>query len=122
MVLPFEDQSPLKDQEYFADGLTQELIGALDRVDGLQPEDRDQGFNVGHVLGLGAPAPPNHPMLQEIRARVFAATRAARIFFLNACNGQDVVSMIDEGVMICTSGGTAASTNGRQHTKRQMPW
>jgi hypothetical protein len=30
--------------------------------------------------------------------------------------------MIDEGVMICTGGGTAASTNGRQHTKRQMPW
>jgi hypothetical protein len=61
-------------------------------------------------------------MLQEIRARVFAAARAAKVFFLNACSGQNVVSMIDEGVMICTGGGTAASTIGRQHTKRQMPW
>ena len=30
--------------------------------------------------------------------------------------------LLDEGVMICTGGGTAASTIGRQHTKRQMPW
>jgi hypothetical protein len=59
---------------------------------------------------------------RRIQSRHVVHVEAAKIFFLNACNGQDVVSMIDEGVMICTGGGTAASTNGRQHTKRQMPW
>jgi adenylate cyclase len=28
-VLPFEDMSPQKDQEYFCDGITEELINAL---------------------------------------------------------------------------------------------
>jgi 4-hydroxy-2-oxoheptanedioate aldolase len=82
----------------------------------------DQSFNVGHILGLGAPAPQNHPMVLEIRSRVFDAARAADIFFLNSCSPQNVQAMIDEGVMICTGGGTQTSTVGRQHTNRQMPW
>jgi hypothetical protein len=56
-------------------------------------------------------------MLQA-RARVFKATKEAKIFFLNSCNDRDVVDMIKEGVMICTGGYEA----GRKFTKRQMPW
>jgi len=35
-VLPFVDMSAAKDQEYFSDGLTEQLIDALTRVPGLQ--------------------------------------------------------------------------------------
>jgi adenylate cyclase len=65
-VLPFADLSPEKDQEYFCDGMTEELIGALSRVDGLRVAARTSSFefkgqaqdvrvigerlHVGHVL------------------------------------------------------------------------
>jgi TolB-like protein/Flp pilus assembly protein TadD len=35
-VLPFEDQSPLKDDAYFCDGMTETLIDALTKVDGVR--------------------------------------------------------------------------------------
>lgn len=34
-VLPFADHSPNRDQEYFCDGMTEELINALTKLDGL---------------------------------------------------------------------------------------
>jgi len=58
------------------------------------------------------------PVMQQARARVFQATRDAKIFFLNQCNDRTAVDMIKEGVMICTGGWEA----GRKFTKRQMPW
>jgi serine/threonine-protein kinase len=36
VVLPFANLSPAPDQDYFSDGLTQELIHALTKVEGLQ--------------------------------------------------------------------------------------
>ncbi len=35
-VLPFADLSPLKDQEYFCDGMTDEIIGKLSRIEELK--------------------------------------------------------------------------------------
>ena len=35
-VLPFEDMSPQKDQEYFCDGITEELINALTHIESLK--------------------------------------------------------------------------------------
>jgi TolB-like protein/Flp pilus assembly protein TadD len=35
-VLPFADQSPNRDQEYFCDGMSMELINALTKVEGLR--------------------------------------------------------------------------------------
>lgn len=35
-VLPFVDRSPERDQEYFGDGITEELIGTLSRIEGLR--------------------------------------------------------------------------------------
>jgi 4-hydroxy-2-oxoheptanedioate aldolase len=71
---------------------------------------------------LGAPRPglnaQQQPQMIAARARVFQATRDAHIFFLNTCNENNVVDMIEEGVMICTGGFNA----GRAHTNRQMPW
>lgn len=43
-VLPFADLSPDKDQEYFTDGLTEELIQALAKVEGLQIPARTSVF------------------------------------------------------------------------------
>jgi 4-hydroxy-2-oxoheptanedioate aldolase len=125
------DVWPLNPRGEFLIGLKIEtIIGAqnaetLVRVPGVAFAEwgpGDQGFNLGHILGLGAPAPGNHPMLAEIRERVFNATRAVNIAFLNSCGAQNVAAMIDEGVKICTGGGTQTSTVGRAHTNRQMPW
>jgi TolB-like protein/DNA-binding winged helix-turn-helix (wHTH) protein len=65
-VLPFADMSPNKDQEYFADGLTEELSDHLSRLPGLRVIGRSSAFSfkgrnqdlptiektlgVGHVL------------------------------------------------------------------------
>lgn len=44
-VLPFVDLSPTKDQEWFCDGLTLELIAALGRVAGLSVAPRSAAFS-----------------------------------------------------------------------------
>ncbi len=43
-VLPFADMSPAKDQEYFCDGLAEELINALTRLQGLKVVSRTSAF------------------------------------------------------------------------------
>lgn len=44
VVLPFLDLSPQKDQEYFSDGLTEEIIDALSRVPKLRVVARTSAF------------------------------------------------------------------------------
>jgi serine/threonine protein kinase/Flp pilus assembly protein TadD len=63
-VLPFADLSPARDQEYFCDGLADELIDALSRVRGLRVASRTSSFQfkgtapdvreVGRRLGVRA--------------------------------------------------------------------
>lgn len=43
-VLPFVDMSPAKDQEYFADGISEELLNVLAQVNGLQVAGRTSSF------------------------------------------------------------------------------
>jgi serine/threonine protein kinase/tetratricopeptide (TPR) repeat protein len=43
-VLPFADMSEKKDQEYFSDGLSEELIGLLGKVPGLRVPARTSSF------------------------------------------------------------------------------
>jgi serine/threonine-protein kinase len=43
-VLPFADLSPQKDQEYLADGVAEEILTALSRVDGLRVPGRISSF------------------------------------------------------------------------------
>jgi len=43
-VLPFTDMSPGHDQEYFADGMAEELLGALSRIPGLKVTGRSSSF------------------------------------------------------------------------------
>jgi TolB-like protein/Flp pilus assembly protein TadD/predicted Ser/Thr protein kinase len=63
-VLPFADMSPAKDQDYFGEGLAEELIHALARVQGLRVVARTSAFalkgmkldvrEIGKMLGVGA--------------------------------------------------------------------
>jgi TolB-like protein/DNA-binding winged helix-turn-helix (wHTH) protein/predicted Zn-dependent protease len=61
-VLPFADMSPAKDQEYFSDGLAEQLINDLAKVPGLKVVGRSSAFqfegknedlrSVGRKLGV----------------------------------------------------------------------
>jgi 4-hydroxy-2-oxoheptanedioate aldolase len=78
----------------------------------------DMAFSLG-VRDSGSGPPP--AALSAARARVFAAARANKLFFLNSVSPDNVVDMIKEGVMIGAASQRAAEI-GRQFTKRQMPW
>src|SRR6187431_3805120 len=43
-VLPFVNMSPEPENEYFSDGITEELLNALTKVDGLQVTSRTSAF------------------------------------------------------------------------------
>ena len=61
-VLPFQDFSPKHDQEYFADGVTEEILNSLARVNGLEVTARTSSFyfkgrnedlrTIGETLGV----------------------------------------------------------------------
>ena len=63
-VLPFADLSPGKDQEYFADGVAEEILNALSHVEGLRVTGRTSSFSfkgksvqiqeIGRQLNVGA--------------------------------------------------------------------
>jgi TolB-like protein len=63
-VLPFRDRSPLADQEYFCDGITEELTDALAKVENLRVVSRTSAFQykertedvrkIGSELNVGA--------------------------------------------------------------------
>ncbi len=43
-VIPFNDMSPQKDQDYFCEGMAEEIINALSRVEGLRVASRTSAF------------------------------------------------------------------------------
>ena len=43
-MLPFADMSPAKDQQYFSDGLAEQLINDLAKVSGLKVVGRSSAF------------------------------------------------------------------------------
>jgi serine/threonine protein kinase/tetratricopeptide (TPR) repeat protein len=52
-VLPFTDMSPQKDQEYFCDGMTEEIINYLVKIPGLRVAPRTSCFKYkGQPVGL----------------------------------------------------------------------
>lgn len=44
-VLPFENLSPDKDQEYFADGLSEEILNQVAQIEGLRVTARSSSFS-----------------------------------------------------------------------------
>ena len=61
------------------------------------------------------------PKMQQARARILAACKANKKFFLNTFGPTDVIDMIKEGVMIGPATRETAEI-GRKYTKREMPW
>lgn len=61
-VLPFVNMSSDKENEYFCDGITEEIINALAKIDGLRVTSRTSSFyfkgknipisNIGQELGV----------------------------------------------------------------------
>lgn len=52
-VLPFADLSPAGDQEYFSDGIAEEILNALVRVEGLEVASRTSAFQFkGREIGI----------------------------------------------------------------------
>ncbi len=82
----------------------------------------DHGFYLlgrpGTYQGGGETA----PQMAAVRRRVLEATKAAGVKFLNACNEQNVIDQLKDGVMICTGGDSPAADKGRTYTKRTDPW
>ena len=82
----------------------------------------DHGFYLlgrpGTYQGGGETA----PQMAAVRRRVLEATKAAGVKFLNACNEQNVIDQLKDGVMICTGGDSPAADKGRAYTKRTDPW
>jgi 4-hydroxy-2-oxoheptanedioate aldolase len=82
----------------------------------------DHGFYLmgrpGTYQGGGEAA----PQMAAVRRRVLNATKAAGIRFLNACNENNVIDQLKDGVMICTGGDTPAADKGRAFTGRTDPW
>ncbi|HYL38104.1 MAG TPA: aldolase/citrate lyase family protein [Bryobacteraceae bacterium] len=79
----------------------------------------DMALSLG-VRGSGNVAETD-PRMLAARAKVFAACKANKIFFLNTMNPKNVIEMIKEGVMIGPASPEAAVI-GRKFTKRQMPY
>ena len=76
----------------------------------------DMALSLGSRNANPLPAP-----MQQARAKVLAATKAQKIFFLNTVNADNVADMIKEGVMIGAANEAAAEA-GRRYTKRTLPW
>ena len=77
----------------------------------------DMALSLG-VRGAGA---DRDPRMVAARAKVLAACKANKLFFLNSMNVNNVVDLIKEGVMIGPASQQAAEI-GRKYTNRQMPW
>jgi 4-hydroxy-2-oxoheptanedioate aldolase len=78
----------------------------------------DMAFSLGVKSGAGS---VNDPLMKAARARVLAATKASKIFFLNSMNADNIIDMIKEGVMVGPASQQATEI-GRKFTKRTMPW
>ena len=72
-------------------------------------------------LGVRGPRAEANPAMVAARAKVFAACKANKVFFLNSMNPNNVIDMIKEGVMVGPANQQAAEI-GRKYTNRQMPW
>lgn len=85
------------------------LVGLVDRP---RPQPGAQGERAERTYP---------PVMLQARSRVLNATKAAKIFFLNAATESDVEQQIKDGAMILAAG-PAATEKGRKFTKRPTPY
>jgi TolB-like protein len=88
-VLPFTDMSEKKDQEYFADGLSEELINALALIEELQVAARTSSFSFkGQALDVEAIGRKLHVgAVLEGSVRRSGKTVRVTVQLINASNG-----------------------------------
>ena len=80
----------------------------------------DMGMSMGYPDQHDEPYPPR---MQEARARVIAASKAAGLAFLEQVTPENVCKRLDEGIMIGSGPqGRQAAEIGRKHTGRELPW
>ena len=80
---------------------------------------RDMAWSHGYAGYVDPPYPDD---LEAVRVRVFTACTQAGLFFHNAVSRDDVVSRLQQGVMIGNPRGDAEVAKiGRAYTKRTMP-
>ncbi|MDE2993981.1 MAG: aldolase/citrate lyase family protein [Chloroflexota bacterium] len=80
---------------------------------------RDMAWSYGYAGYVDPPYPDD---LETVRVRVFTACTQAGLFFHNAVSRDDVVSRLQQGVMIGNPRGDAEVAKiGRAYTKRTMP-
>ena len=80
-VLPFVDASPARDQEYFCDGISEEILNALSKVPGLRVVSRASSFT---FKGKNAGAQRDWP---QAECRSGSAGRAAARGQPGSCQG-----------------------------------
>jgi adenylate cyclase len=54
-VLPFDDLSPMGDQQYFSDGIAEEILNVLVRIEALEVASRTSAFRFRDPTELGIP-------------------------------------------------------------------
>ena len=76
-------------------------------------------------LSLGVRGPFNvvlaDPRMVAARAKVFAAAKANKVFFLDGMSPDNVIAVIKQGVMVGPASEQTAEI-GRKFTGRKMPW
>jgi 4-hydroxy-2-oxoheptanedioate aldolase len=72
-------------------------------------------------LGVMGPNAQSAPEMQAARNKVFAATKANKVFFLESMNPQNIIAEIKEGVRVGPASEQAAEI-GRKFTNRQLAW
>ena len=81
------------------------------------PGDMSMSLGVPGAGGRGQmPA-----VMQQARAKILAACKANKVFFLNSMNPKDIIDQIKDGVMLGPASQEATEI-GRKYTKRTMPW
>jgi hypothetical protein len=76
-------------------------------------------------MSLGVPGAGGRGQMPAVmvqaRAKVLAACKAHKVFFLNSMNPKDIIDQLKDGVMLGPASPEAAEI-GRKYTKRTMPW
>ena len=70
-VLPFSDLSPAKDQEYLCEGMAEEIMNALVRIDGIRVASRTSAFRArqggGDLASIARALSVNHVLEGSVR-------------------------------------------------------
>jgi serine/threonine-protein kinase len=70
-VLPFSDMSPAKDQEYLCEGMAEEIMNSLVRIDGIRVASRTSAFRArqqgGELAAIARALSVNHVLEGSVR-------------------------------------------------------